>query len=183
MYHVALQTRVKDRSAQRYLEALRRELSSGDISPVLAEWKQDVKKSIDSDFERGGDPRWKANRPSTVEAKGHSRVLFGKGGGSQIRDTIRVVVRRGSWRKASIGAYDLTEYGVFHREGRPQGWTIRAKSGEYLTFPIGDRWVKVKQVRHPGLPRRNYIVIHDVLVAKLREYAWKHLFTLRHSKR
>jgi phage gpG-like protein len=178
MFPIEIIPRLRSTEPLRYLDRLGKRAGPALVGDVLREWVPIVHGEINRQFEVGGDPRWKANRPSAVEGKGHSRVLFGKGGDSTIKRTIFVIYQAGA-HGGSVTVGQGTRYGIFHQEGRPGTWLIpRDPNHPTYSFMIGNRWVTIgrgRQIRHPGLPRRSFIVVGLRMSRMLAATVWEQL--------
>jgi phage gpG-like protein len=127
------------------------------VEPVVRHFARALRGSIDDDFKAGGRAPfvWKPNRLNTIVAKGHGRILQRTGG---LRRGIRVTYE--SAGKGYAIRVSSPFPGELHQQGRPGGWTIRAKPGKLLRFVVAEehsdfivRRRKAQQQRRAGNTR------------------------------
>lgn len=99
-----------------------------------------------------GGARWAANRPNTVAAKGHARVLQRTGA---LRRSFRakLSIFAGGGRVQVGTAHKLAKFAEFGT--RPH--TIRPRRGKRLRFVSIEGTVFAQSVRHPGTPPRKML--------------------------
>lgn len=170
------------------------------IKPLVESFAAALRKSIDTDFALGGRAPfpWAPNRPNTIAAKGHGRILEGKNG-PRMRRGVRVTPTQLGGDQHFETSVHAPFPGSIHQNGAPGPWVIRPKNpGGFLVFRVaedravfsarrktaqakrragqtvkvpsrpGSRLVFARQVIHPGLPQRKFVVVRPGL---LRE-AW-----------
>jgi hypothetical protein len=120
-------------------------------------------------FERGVDPGtmtpWARNRPNTVAAKGHGRVLersrrlkrsFTRGATGNVFSLSGKRLKVGSRLKVAHYAHEGT---------RPH--TIVPKKKTMLRFKTAGGWAFARKVAHPGTPPRPLIGVHRSTAAEI----------------
>lgn len=156
---VEFQMEIRDADLKRYMaEAERR---GKDLKPPLKRCGIVMMRSFAMNFQQEGRPsKWKPLSPNTVAGrrKGSSRVL---------QDTGRLRMSLTA-RTASGNIYKLTPNSLvmgtnlsiaqYHQYGT-KPYTITAKRAKALRIPTPDGIIFRKQVRHPGLPARPFVLI------------------------
>lgn len=89
---------------------------------------------------------------SKNKAKKAYKSKIGLRTGNLYRSIKRKVSRRGT--SVTIASYALSANNKFYGYALAKGSLINARNSEYLTFKIGEKWVKAKSVK---LPERDYI--------------------------
>jgi phage gpG-like protein len=106
-------------------------------APVVRGLASAMRQHIRTAFAVGGFPQqWVPNRPNTIAAKGHSRVLhrtLGRGRSGLEAATTVTVSEVG--REVGITMH-TSALGRFHQEGRKGPWTIAPRNAPFLSFLV-----------------------------------------------
>ena len=90
----------------------------------------------------------------------------------RLRASIRVESRRTATLRSKFTIGSDVEYAAFVNDGtRPH--IIRARNAPFLVFRVGGRWVRVRQVHHPGTRARPFLDKALREVAASRGYSFR----------
>jgi phage gpG-like protein len=136
--------------------------------------KPEIELAVRTQFRLGGNPAWKANRPNTIAAKGHSKVLHGSRGRSGIEKATQVEFALGGPGSAAATLTVTTSaVGAMHQRGAKGPWVIKPRDAKALAFTVqGSKSAKrrgrrskrqaelvfARHVKHPGYPARPFVV-------------------------
>jgi phage gpG-like protein len=151
------------------------------FTPVFAAYGAIVRNSVVDNFRvggrwsgdknswHGGNLPWRPLRPSTVAARRKS------GEGAQILRDTKILQNSITYSASSEGAVIGTniEYAVWQNFGTGP-YIIKPKKKKALYF-AGLKH-PVRQVKHPGLPPRSFMVIQDSDIAEMEAVTLQHLF-------
>ncbi len=156
-----IELRIDDKEVRELF--LRLSAHTREIRPALAQIGQMLVDSVQENFERGGRPeKW----PRSKKPRGKTLIKEGDLMGSI------------NWKVHGNEAVSVgtdRKYGAIHQFGG----VIRPKSGKYLTFRIGDRWVRKKEVT---IPPRPYLVVQAEDMEEIKDILLEHILRGRKGR-
>jgi len=152
---------IRDKEFRKAMSALAKQ--NADLRPLFKRYQVIMIRSFNQNFKQEGRPKkWKPLSPSTVanRRKGSKRILQDTG---QLRASCAVESAPGNitrFRKNSLVMGTNLKTAKWHQDGTDP-YTITPRHSKYLRFATSSGWRFARQVHHPGLPARPFIMIHD----------------------
>lgn len=154
---MTLHVHIDDGNVRRYLH----QFAARGQRPPLRRIAVIMQASVSRNFEAGGRPQpWPPLRPGTIAGRRF-------GGDRPLQDTgaLKKSVQQQIFYPDNVAVYTKHEHAAYHQFGtRP--YVIRPRRpGGVLRFPVGGRggrgqkeWRSAREVRHPGLPARPFVM-------------------------
>lgn len=147
MAGVSIKITVNVQALRAKLEAVAREMEN---EPLLRAIGERQLAWINENFETAGGNvgGWEPLAASTIARKGSSGILLDTG-------RLRHFTYEVSGGSVRVGT--AAQYASYHEEGTPPYTIVPRSSKGVLRFQMEGGWISVKEVHHPGLPKRRML--------------------------
>ncbi len=161
MAGAVVELRIDDKEVRELF--LRLSAHAKEIEPALKKIGETIVSSVQENFEAGGRPKkW----PRSKKPKGRTLIES-----SDLMSSINYKVHG----RETVTVGTDRKYGAIHQFGG----VIRPKSGKYLTFRIGNRWVRKKEVT---IPPRPYLMVQAEDMEEIKDILLEHILRGRKGR-
>ena len=158
---MTLQVHIEDGDVRRYLH----QIAGRGQRPPLRRIAVIMQASVSRNFQAGGRPTpWEPLKPSTIASRRF-------GGNQPLQDTgaLKKSVQQQIFYPDNVTVYSRHEVAAYQQFGTRPYVIVPKRPGGLLRFPVGGQggrggkkeWRSARQVKHPGLPARPFVVWQD----------------------